>query len=64
MNLHVVNRDLCVYHVDITAVTTSSLFLIGDAHLIQLSSAFDTPPDSLIIGTFLTAEEEMKDVQT
>ncbi|MBS4210665.1 spore gernimation protein GerPD [Bacillus sp. FJAT-50079] len=53
MELNVVNRELCVGEVKITGVTTSSLFLIGDANSIQLASTFDTPPESLIIGPFL-----------
>nr|WP_216367735.1 MULTISPECIES: spore gernimation protein GerPD [Geobacillus] len=36
-----------------TAVASASLFLIGDADVINLSSAFDTPPESLIIGPFV-----------
>lgn len=55
MELNVVNRELSVETIHITAVTTSSLFLIGDADSIQLASTFDTPPESLIIGPFVPA---------
>lgn len=44
------NENLIVGNINITGVTTSSLFLIGDADSIQLGSIFDTPPESLIIG--------------
>ncbi|MGM9924010.1 MAG: spore gernimation protein GerPD [Bacillus sp. (in: firmicutes)] len=50
MNYHVTNENLCVGKIKVIAVASSSLFLIGDAQTIQLSSAFDTPPESLIVG--------------
>jgi spore germination protein PD len=50
MNFNVVNEGLSVGNVRITGVTTSSIFLIGDAEHIDCSSVFDTPPESLIIG--------------
>jgi spore germination protein PD len=53
MNLQVINRELCVNSVDIGAVSSSSLFLVGDANTIQLASTFDTPAESLIIGPFV-----------
>ncbi|MDK8210405.1 spore gernimation protein GerPD, partial [Bacillus subtilis] len=39
--------------VSITGVSSSSLFLIGDANYISLSSTFDTPAESLIIGPYV-----------
>ncbi|KPL61466.1 MULTISPECIES: hypothetical protein [Rossellomorea] len=53
MNLQVINRELSVGSIDIAGVASSSLVLIGDADIIQLTSAFDTPPESLIIGPFV-----------
>ncbi|WP_110929047.1 spore gernimation protein GerPD [Bacillus massiliglaciei] len=50
MDFHVTNHQLCVGDIKITGVSSSGLFLIGDVHTVQLSSAFDTPPESLIIG--------------
>ncbi len=44
MNLQVINRELSVGSIDIAGVASSSLVLIGDADIIQLTSAFDTPP--------------------
>lgn len=64
MNLHIVNCDLSVGDVKITGVTTSSLFLIGDADTIQLASTFDTPPESLIIGPFTPLSPENENVET
>ncbi|MFC7784755.1 MAG: spore gernimation protein GerPD [Bacillota bacterium] len=53
MNLQVINRELSVGNIEIAGVTSSSLVLVGDADVIQLASAFDTPPESLIIGPFV-----------
>lgn len=52
MNLNVTNCNLQVDEIKFTALSSSSLFLIGDAHNITLSSMFDTPPESLIVGPF------------
>ncbi|WLR42907.1 spore gernimation protein GerPD [Bacillus carboniphilus] len=48
----VVNKEIHVGSVDVTGVASSSVFLIGDTNTIALSSIFDTPPESLIIGPF------------
>jgi len=53
MNLNVTNCNLQVETIKFTAIASSSLFLIGDAHNISLSSIFDTPPESLIMGPFV-----------
>ncbi|MEB4859661.1 spore gernimation protein GerPD [Priestia megaterium] len=53
MNFNVVNRELLVGDVSITGVSSSSLFLIGDANYISLSSTFDTPAEALIIGPYV-----------
>ncbi|MBN8192502.1 spore gernimation protein GerPD [Bacillus sp. NTK074B] len=53
MNLQVINRELTVGNIDIAGVSSSSLVLVGDADIIQLASAFDTPPESLLIGPFV-----------
>lgn len=50
MILKVENKALNVGSVKVTAVASSSVFLIGDTQVIYLSSVFDTPPESLIIG--------------
>ncbi|MBA9025233.1 MULTISPECIES: hypothetical protein [Bacillaceae] len=51
MEFNITNGELCVGQIDVSIVASSSLFLIGDVQTIQLASAFDTPPESLIIGT-------------
>ncbi|AQX55860.1 spore gernimation protein GerPD [Priestia flexa] len=53
MNYTVINRELMVGNIDITGVSSSSVFLIGDAHYINLSATFDTPAESLIIGPYV-----------
>nr|WP_295971200.1 spore gernimation protein GerPD [uncultured Bacillus sp.] len=53
MNYEVVNRDICVGQIRVDAVASSSLLMVGDSDTIQLTSLFDTPPESLIIGPFV-----------
>ncbi|UUZ86773.1 spore gernimation protein GerPD [Paenibacillus sp. P26] len=50
MILQVINREVSVASVTITGVASSAVFQIGDTQEINLSSIFDTPPESLIIG--------------
>jgi spore germination protein PD len=56
--LHVVNERLDIGHIRITAVGSSSLVLIGDTERIALSSVFDTPPESVIVGPFIPLSPE------
>ncbi|KZZ84564.1 hypothetical protein [Bacillus sp. SJS] len=53
MNFTVVNKDINVVFCRVTAVATSSVFLIGDVNNVGASAIFDTPPESLIIGPFV-----------
>jgi spore germination protein PD len=53
MNFTVVNKGIQVGHIKVVGVSSSSVFLIGDTETISLSSTFDTPPESLIIGPFV-----------
>ncbi|WP_442604209.1 spore gernimation protein GerPD [Paenibacillus sp. KN14-4R] len=50
MNLTVVNKEICVGHIRVLAVASSSVFLVGDSKVINCSSAFDTPPESVLVG--------------
>ncbi|MGM9927231.1 MAG: spore gernimation protein GerPD [Bacillus sp. (in: firmicutes)] len=50
MDYRVTNENLCVGKIKVVGVTSSSLLLVGDVKTIQLSSAFDTPPESVIVG--------------
>lgn len=52
MNFTVVNKQVCVDNIRVLGVSSSSILLVGDADSISLSSVFDTPPESLIIGPF------------
>ncbi|QNG59670.1 spore gernimation protein GerPD [Bacillus sp. PAMC26568] len=58
MKFTVVNKEICVGTIRVTGVASSSVFLIGDANCITLSSVFDTPPESLIIGPFVPLAPE------
>ena len=58
MNFTVINRDISVGTINVLGVATSSIFLVGDTDTINLSSAFDTPPESLIIGPFVPLAPE------
>lgn len=49
MNFTVINREMGIGDIKVTGVSTSSIFIIGDADTILCKSAFDTPPESLII---------------
>ena len=60
MNFTVVNRGFDVGNINITAVSSSSVFLIGDTECISLSSIFDTPPESLIVGPFVPLAPESR----
>lgn len=53
MNFTVINHTISVGNVEVIGVTASSILLIGDTDTISLSSIFDTPPESLIIGPFV-----------
>lgn len=53
MDFHVTNYQLEVCQIEVGAVASSSIFLIGDAYCIQLHSMFDTPPESLIITPYI-----------
>ncbi|WP_339215924.1 spore gernimation protein GerPD [Ornithinibacillus sp. FSL M8-0202] len=53
MNIEVHNWGLTVGNVAIEAVASSSVFLIGDNETIKLSSFYDTPPESYIVGTIV-----------
>ncbi len=52
MNFTVINRDIQVGDIQMVGVANASLFIIGDADSITLASAFDTPPESLIVRPF------------
>lgn len=53
MKFCVTNHELFVGEIHIIGVGLSSVVLIGDTDCISLGSAFDTPPESLVLGTSL-----------
>jgi spore germination protein PD len=58
LNFHVENKQISVGEVSIIAVASSSVFLIGDTEEIILSSMFDTPPESIIVGPLVPLPAE------
>ncbi len=53
IRMNVVNECLQVGWIRIMGVGSSSVVLIGDTETIISASAFDTPPESLIIGPLI-----------
>ncbi|WP_083842034.1 spore gernimation protein GerPD [Fictibacillus macauensis] len=53
MKYEVINHETKVHNILILGVSISALVLIGDTNYITLSSIFDTPPESLVVGTVL-----------
>jgi spore germination protein PD len=51
MDFYVENKEIAVGSVKIIGVSASSVFLIGDTEVITCSSIFDTPPESIIVGS-------------
>ncbi|MDZ5470272.1 spore gernimation protein GerPD [Bacillus sp. 31A1R] len=60
MNFQVYNRDIGVGNIRIIGVSSSSILMVGDVQTIQLSSVFDTPAESLIIGPFVPLAPEVR----
>lgn len=58
MNFTVVNKNICVDNLTIEGVASSSLALVGDTDVITLSSMFDTPPESFIVGPLVPLAPE------
>ncbi|MBD1380619.1 spore gernimation protein GerPD [Metabacillus arenae] len=58
MNFTVVNKELNIGGIRVFGVSSSSVFIVGDAQTITQSSIFDTPPESLIIGPFVPLAPE------
>jgi spore germination protein PD len=58
MILQVVNKELTVGSIRVMGVASSSVLLVGDTQVINLSSVFDTPPESLIIGPLVPLAAE------
>ncbi|WP_186579079.1 spore gernimation protein GerPD [Aquibacillus kalidii] len=53
MHYEVHNWGLHVGNIQVSGVTSSSVFLIGDNEQMVLDSYFDTPPESYIVGSFV-----------
>lgn len=53
MKYTVINHDISVKRIQTTSVIEASIFFVGDARRVSLSSAFDTPPERMIVGVTL-----------
>ncbi|WEG12333.1 spore gernimation protein GerPD [Pullulanibacillus sp. KACC 23026] len=51
MILNVINHGLSIGSIELKGISSSSVLLIGDCQSINLSSEFDTPPESLIVAS-------------
>ncbi|WP_127586083.1 spore gernimation protein GerPD [Paenibacillus koleovorans] len=58
MNMTVVNKGITIGRIQVTGVSSSSVLMVGDTEVITLTSVFDTPPESLIIGPFVPLAPE------
>ncbi|MCR8635366.1 MULTISPECIES: spore gernimation protein GerPD [Paenibacillus] len=50
MEFTVINGGVVVDYIEISYISISSTFMVGDICSISLISAFDTPPEKVIIG--------------
>ncbi|HUC92229.1 MAG TPA: spore gernimation protein GerPD [Paenibacillus sp.] len=50
MEYNVINGEISVSSIDIFSLGGSSSFMVGDIKTISLSSAYETPPENLIVG--------------
>jgi len=50
VDFQVVNKEICVGSIRVIGVASASVLLVGDTESITLSSVFDTPPESVIVG--------------
>ena len=50
MKMTVVNKELQVGSIRVIAIASSSVLLVGDTDVINCSSSYDTPSESLLIS--------------
>lgn len=50
MDFTVINGEITVNKIDITYLSTSSTLMIGDIDTVSLTSAFESPPEEMIVG--------------
>lgn len=46
----VTNGDICVGNIKVGSLVTASSLFIGDTQTVTLTSIYETPPESMIIG--------------
>ncbi|WP_282935844.1 spore gernimation protein GerPD [Paenibacillus sp. RC67] len=50
MEFNVINGEINVNKIDITYLSTSSVFFVGDIRTVTLYGAFESPPEKVIVG--------------
>lgn len=50
MIYNVTNGDICVGNIKVGSLVTASSLFIGDTQTVTLTSIYETPPESMIIG--------------
>lgn len=58
MKLNVTNKQLSVGAIKVLSISSSSVFLVGDTQVINCSSVYDTPPDSLLPSPETLVEQQ------
>lgn len=53
MKYMVINGSLSIENIEITYLSTSSVFLVGELEHAALTCAFETPPEEVIVGVTL-----------
>jgi spore germination protein PD len=57
LNFTVHNHQLCVGRIEVLGIASSSLLQVGDTSRMALYSMFDTPPESVIVGSMAPLPE-------
>ncbi|GBG12161.1 hypothetical protein PAT3040_07022 [Paenibacillus agaridevorans] len=57
VNFTVHNHQLCVGRIEVLGIASSSLLQVGDTRRMALYSMFDTPPESVIVGSMAPLPE-------
>ena len=57
MRIYVENRDIAVGVIDVGAVASASVLLVGDTESIVCGSRFDTPPEGVIVAPLVPLED-------
>lgn len=51
IHFHVTNHSLSVGQIEVLGVSSASMLQVGDTDCVTLYSMFDTPPESIVVGS-------------